>query len=92
MTIIWVWDRLCAKHLGLPRQGCTKDGLEILYLRSELERVLVRAEDWLWMTASENRKADKERDKPRMVGNTMGLGSKKQESRRKTPALKKNRV
>lgn len=25
----------------------------------------------------ENRKADKERDKPRMVGKTMGLGSKK---------------
>lgn len=50
----------------------------------------VRAEDWLWKTASQKReKADKERDNPRMVGNTMGVSRKKEKSRRNTLALKK---
>lgn len=50
-----------------------------------------KAEDWLWMTASQEReKADKEKDKPGMVENTAGVGSKEEESRRKTTALKKN--
>ena len=52
-----------------------------------------KAEDWLWMTASQEReKADKEKDKPGMVENTVGVGSKEEESRRKTTALKKNRA
>lgn len=47
----------------------------------------VRAEDWLWKTDSQKRgESDKER---RMVGNTMGVGSKEEESKRKMPALKK---
>lgn len=33
----------------------------------------VKAEDWLWIIVSQKReKADKDRDKPRMVGNTVG--------------------
>lgn len=51
----------------------------------------MRTENWLWMTASQKReKTDKERDKPRMVGSTMGVGRKEEKSRRNTPALKKN--
>lgn len=50
----------------------------------------VRAEDWLWMTDYQKRgKSDKE---PRTVGNTMGVGSKEEESKRKTPALKKEEI
>lgn len=51
----------------------------------------VRAENWLRMADSQ-REGSPIKDKPRMVGNTMMVGSKEKESKRKTPALKKNRA
>lgn len=36
------------------------------------------------------RRSDKGKDKPRMVENSKAVGSEEEESKRKTPALKKN--
>lgn len=49
----------------------------------------VRLEDWLWMTDSQQRgKSGKERDEPRMVGNTMGIGSKEERVQKEDASIK----